>query len=120
MKKKGFVAAAMAAVLASSMLSVPAFAWSKDDIIAGDEYTLIVSYHWSGIDQLVIGDTEDGTYFIAHGNTGCIAIVMEDENTVPDTTTISSDLTLCLPKAISLMDFMSVGMNRLQHCSHRY
>ena len=93
MKKKGFVAAAMAAVLASSMLSVPASAWSKDDIIAGDEYTLIVSYHWSGIDQLVIGDTEDGTYFIAHGNTGCIAIVMEDENTVPDTTTISSDLT---------------------------
>ena len=69
MKKKGFVAAAMAAVLASSMLSVPASAWSKDDIIAGDEYTLIVSYHWSGIDQLVIGDTEDGTYFIAHGNT---------------------------------------------------
>ena len=61
MKKKGFVAAAMAAVLASSMLSVPASAWSKDDIIAGDEYTLIVSYHWSGIDQLVIGDTEDGT-----------------------------------------------------------
>ena len=59
MKKKGFVAAAMAAVLASSMLSVPAFAWSKDDIIAGDEHTLIVSYHWSGIDQLVIGDTED-------------------------------------------------------------
>ena len=49
MKKKGFVAAAMAAVLASSMLSVPASAWSKDDIIAGDEYTLIVSYHWSGI-----------------------------------------------------------------------
>ena len=93
MKKKGFVAAAMAAVLASSMLSVPASAWSKDDIIAGDEYTLIVSYHWSGIDQLVIGDTEDGTYFIAHGNTGCIAIVMEDENTVPDTTTISSNLT---------------------------
>ena len=93
MKKKGFVAAAMAAVLASSMLSVPASAWSKDDIIAGDEYTLIVSYHWSGIDQLVIGDTEDETYFIAHGNTGCIAIVMEDENTVPDTTTISSDLT---------------------------
>ena len=92
MKKKGFVAAAMAAVLASSMLSVPASAWSKDDIIAGDEYTLIVSYHWSGIDQLVIGDTEDGTYFIAHGNTGCIAIVMEDENTVPDTTTISSNL----------------------------
>ena len=37
MKKKGFVAAAMAAVLASSMLSVPASAWSKDDIIAGDE-----------------------------------------------------------------------------------
>ena len=47
MKKKGFVAAAMAAVLASSMLSVPAFAWSKDDIIAGDEHTLIVSYNWS-------------------------------------------------------------------------
>lgn len=93
MKKKGFVAAAMAAVLASSMLSVPAFAWSKDDIIAGDEHTLIVSYHWSGIDQLVIGDTEDETYFIAHGDTGRIAIVMEDESTVPDTTTISSDLT---------------------------
>ena len=54
MKKKGFVAAAMAAVLASSMLSVPASAWSKDDIIAGDEYTLIVSYHWSGIDQLLM------------------------------------------------------------------
>ena len=83
----------MAAVLASSMLSVPAFAWSKDDIIAGDEHTLIVSYHWSGIDQLVIGDTEDETYFIAHGDTGRIAIVMEDESTVPDTTTISSDLT---------------------------
>ncbi len=93
MKKKGFVAVAMAAVLASSMLSVPAFAWSKDDIIAGDEHTLIVSYHWSGIDQLVIGDTEDETYFIAHGDTGRIAIVMEDESTVPDTTTISSDLT---------------------------
>ena len=93
MKKKGFVAAAMAAVLASSMLSVPAFAWSKDDIIAGDEHTLIVSYNWSGIDQLVIGDTEDETYFIAHGDTGRIAIVMEDESTVPDTTTISSDLT---------------------------
>ena len=93
MKKKGFVAVAMAAVLASSMLSVPAFAWSKDDIIAGDEHTLIVSYHWSGIDQLVIGDTEDETYFIAHGDTRRIAIVMEDESTVPDTTTISSDLT---------------------------
>ena len=37
MKKKGFIAAAMAAVLANSMLSVPAFAWSKDDIIAGDD-----------------------------------------------------------------------------------
>lgn len=93
MKKKGFIAAAMAAVLASSMLSVPAFAWSKDDIIAGDEYTLIVSYNWSGIDQLVIGDTKDETYFVDHGDTGRIAIVMEDENTVPDTTTISSDLT---------------------------
>lgn len=93
MKKKGFVAAAMAAVLASSMLSVPAFAWSKDDIIAGDEHTLIVSYNWSGIDQLVIGDTKDETYFVDHGDTGRIAIVMEDESTVPDTTTISSDLT---------------------------
>ena len=93
MKKKGFIAAAMAAVLASSMLSVPAFAWSKDDIIAGDEYTLIVSYNWSGIDQLVIGDTKDEIYFVDHGDTGRIAIVMEDENTVPDTTTISSDLT---------------------------
>ena len=93
MKKKGFVAAAMAAVLANSMLSVPAFAWSKDDIIAGDEYTLIVSYNWSGIDQLVIGDTKDETYFVDHGDTGRIAIVMEDESTVPDTTTISSDLT---------------------------
>ena len=77
MKKKGFVAAAMAAVLASSMLSVPASAWSKDDIIAGDEYTLIVSYNWSGIDQLVIGDTKDETYFVDHGDTGRIAIVME-------------------------------------------
>lgn len=93
MKKKGFVAATMAAVLASSMLSVPASAWSKDDIIAGDEHTLIVSYNWSGIDQLVIGDTKDETYFVDHGDTGRIAIVMEDESTVPDTTTISSDLT---------------------------
>ena len=93
MKKKGFVAAAMAAVLASSMLSVPAFAWSKDDIIAGDEHTLIVSYHWSDIDRLTIGDTQDGTHFITSHNLNCIAIVMEDENTVPDMTTISSDLT---------------------------
>lgn len=93
MKKKGFVAAAMAAVLASSMLSVPVFAWSKDDIIAGDEHTLIMSYGWSNIDQLVINDTKEGTYFVSHNNTGCIAIVMDDENTVPDTTTISSDLT---------------------------
>lgn len=93
MKKKGFVAAAMAAVLASSMLSVPAFAWSKDDIIAGDEHTLIMSYGWSDIDQLVINDTKEGTYFVSHNNTGCIAIVMDDENTVPDITTIFSDLT---------------------------
>ena len=93
MKKKGFVAAAMAAVLASSMLSVPASAWSKDDIIAGDEHTLIVSYHWSDIDRLTIGDTQDGTHFITSHNLNCIAIVMEDENTVPDMTTISSDLT---------------------------
>ena len=90
MKKKGFVAAAMAAVLASSMLSVPAFAWSKDDIIAGDEHTLIVSYHWSDIDRLTIGDTQDGTHFITSHNLKSIAIVMEDENTVPDMTTISS------------------------------
>ena len=93
MKKKGFVAAAMAAVLASSMLSVPAFAWSKDDIIASDEHTLIVSYNWSDIDRLTIGDTQDGTHFITSHNLNCIAIVMDDENTVPDTTTISSDLT---------------------------
>ena len=93
MKKKGFVAAAMAAVLASSMLSVPAFAWSKDDIIASDEHTLIMSYGWSDIDQLVINDTKEGTYFVSHNNTGCIAIVMDDENTVPDITTIFSDLT---------------------------
>ena len=93
MKKKGFVAAAMAAVLASSMLSIPASAWSKDDIIASDEHTLIVSYHWSDIDRLTIGDTQDGTHFITSHNLNCIAIVMDDENTVPDTTTISSDLT---------------------------
>ena len=93
MKKKGFIAAAMAAVLASSMLSVPASAWSKDDIIAGDEHTLIMSYGWSDIDQLVINDTKEGTYFVSHNNTGCIAIVMDDENTVLDITTIFSDLT---------------------------
>ncbi len=93
MKKKGFVAAAMAAILASSMLSVPAFAWSKDDIIASDDNSITISYNWSDIDRLTIGDTQDGTHFITSHNLNCIAIVMEDESTVPDITTISSDLT---------------------------
>ena len=93
MKKKGFVAAAMAAVLASSMLSVPAFAWSKDDIIASDDHSITISCNWSDIDRLTIGDTQDGTHFITSYNLNCIAIVMKDESIVPDTTTISSDLT---------------------------
>lgn len=92
MKKKGFIAAAMAAVLASSMLSVPAFAWSKVDVISSDDNSITISYNWSDIDRLTIGDTQDGTHFITSHNLNCIAIVMEDENTVPDITTISSDL----------------------------
>lgn len=91
MKKKGFVAAAMAAVLASSMLSVPVFATNENNVISSDDHSITMSLliDWGGITGFTIADTEKGTHYNGNTSTGYLAVVMEDENTAPDATTLT-------------------------------
>ena len=113
MKKKGFVAAAMAAVLASSMLSVPAFAWSKVDVISSDDHSITIPliFDWGGITSVTIADTEKGTHYNGNTGTGYLAVVMEDENTAPDATTLTE-----VNPALSATSAKDFDFENIPHC----
>ena len=113
MKKKGFVAAAMAAVLASSMLSVPAFAWSKVDVISSDDHSVTIPllFDWGGITSVTIADTEKGTHYNGNTGTGYLAVVMENENTAPDATTLTE-----VNPALSATSAKDFDFENIPHC----
>ena len=112
MKKKGFVAAAMAAVLASSMLSIPAFATNENNVISSDDHSITMSLliDWGGITGFTIADTEKGTHYNGNTGTGYLAVVMEDENTAPDATTLTEVNPALSATSAKDFDFESVRL----------
>lgn len=88
-KKKVF-ASVLAAILLTSTLSVPAFAWNQEDIVSSDETSITLLSKDPAADYIKFSYTEKETYYFGTRQTGYMAIVMKDADTAPDTEEMSA------------------------------
>jgi len=106
-KKKVF-ASVLAAILLTSTLSIPAFAWSKEDVVSSDEHSITFISGDSSADYITFSDTTEDTYYSGTRQTGYMAVVMKDANTVPDTEEMAAISSYLTATPASEFDFENI------------